>query len=143
MKQNLYSFSLFFWIHITFQYLRIVEGKRFELYLSLTGFRFFRFLSLLFTGDWPSWSRLNSACCSNAGFCPNWRSSFSRVMAFLARRACGPIIRLFLFHHLAGSRHLIDLDFFRSTDFRAQSADSFPLLFPTILTVSLNACWFK
>ena len=68
----------------------------FELYLSLTGFQFSDFfLSFLRVSDF-SQSWLYSACCSNAGFCPNWRSPFKfllRVMAYLAQRACGPIIR--------------------------------------------------
>ena len=54
------------------------------------------------------------------------------MIAFLARRACEPIVRLFLFNHLVRSHHLIDLDFFRSTYYRAQSEDSltfFPLPF--------------
>ena len=33
------------------------------------------------------------------------------VPAFSVRRPCRPIIRLFFFHHLAESRHPIDLDF--------------------------------
>ena len=56
MKQNFYSFSLFFffWMHITFQYLRILEGKRFELYLSLTGSQFSDFfLSFLWVSVFP------------------------------------------------------------------------------------------
>ena len=49
----------FFWIHITFQYLRIVERKRFELYLSLMGFQcsdsflFFLWVSDLPRAGWP------------------------------------------------------------------------------------------
>ena len=79
MKQNLYSSSLFFifvffgggcffLIHITFQYLRIVEGKWFELNLSLTSSQFSDFfltflqVSVFSGAGWPQQSG------SKAGF---------------------------------------------------------------------------
>ena len=37
---RIFTVSLFFGMLTTFQYLRIVEGKQFALYLSLTGFNF-------------------------------------------------------------------------------------------------------
>ena len=55
-------------IHITIQYLGIVEGKRFELYLSLTGSQFSDFflsflqVSVFLGAGWPQRSS------SNAGF---------------------------------------------------------------------------
>ena len=52
---RIFSFSFFlFWIHITFQYFGIVKGKRFKLYLSLTGFQYSDFfLSFLRGSDLP------------------------------------------------------------------------------------------
>ena len=138
-------FFFFFWIHITFQYLGIVEGKQFKLYLSLTGFQcsdfFLSFLrvsdlpgvsgdqhvvladfcpklcSTLFTGDFPQ-SRLNSACLFNADFCPKLKILHQISLTgngILVRRVCEPIIRLFLFHCPVRLRHSIDLDFVQQT----------------------------
>ena len=108
-------------MHITFQYFGIVEGKRIKLYLSLTGFQCSDFFLSFFTVEWPfrSWltslafsklcstlfmgdfplSRLNSACLSNVDFCPKLKILLQISLTgngILARRVCGPIIRLFL-----------------------------------------------
>ena len=68
--------SFFFWIHITFQYLGIVEGKQFKLYLSLTCFQCSDIFLSFFTGEWPSQSRRRSACFSRWLMSKNWRFFF-------------------------------------------------------------------
>ena len=130
-----FSVSLFrFWVHITFQYLGIVEGKRFKLYLSLTSFQCSDFfLSFLRVSDLPVVGVYQHVAL--ADFCPKLKILLQISLTgngILVRRVGGPIIRLFLFHYPVRSRYSIDLDFYRSTDYRLQCAGSwtfFPIPF--------------
>ena len=78
----------------------------------------------------------------------NWRF-FSKFLyqknGILALRIYGPIISLFpSSYHFIRSRYSSDLDsFICPTDFRSWSGGSFDLHSPTVLAVSLSACWFK
>ena len=86
------------WIHITFQYLGIVEGKQFKLYLSLTGFQCSDFfLSFLQVSDLSGVDRDQRV--SLADFCPKLKILLQISLTgngILARGTCEPIIWLFL-----------------------------------------------
>ena len=126
MKQDLFSFSFSFlntynfpifrncrrktvWVVLIFDkfqysnsflsFLRVSdlsESAEISVFLSLTSVQ--KLCSTLFTGDFPR-SQLNSACLSNADFCPKLKILLQISLTgngLLAWRVCGPIIRLFL-----------------------------------------------
>ena len=156
MKQNPFSFSLFFLILITSQYLGRVEGKQFKLYLSLT---MFRFLSLFFYDRVTSLELAESASLS-ADFCPKtlFYSFYGRLSPPTSVSKLKILFQISLTkngtkglwanhltfsfsHHSIRSRYSSDLDsFLCPTDYRSWSAGSFDLHSSTVLAVSLSAC---
>ena len=82
--------------------------------------------STLCTGDFPR-SRLNSACLSNADFCPKLKILLQispRGNSIFGAKSLWTNHSTFLFHYPVRSCYSIDLDFFRSTDYWSQSACS-------------------
>ena len=145
MKQNLFSFSLSFWVHITFHYVGSVEGKQIKLYLSLMGFNVQIFFSL-FTGEgqpgvagvsvflgWP--------LSKNRRF---FSKFLKRKNGILALRVYGPIIWLFPFPTIPSGHdtRVTWIPFFvqQNAGHRVRGADPHSYI---ILTVSLSARWFK
>ena len=145
MKQNLDSFSLFFLNTYNFPIFKNCRRKTVWVVLIFDRFSIFRFLSLFFTVEClpgAGWSQRSG---SNAGFIQTkilLQISLTRDGLFRAKSLwtnhptfpLSPPCRVTPFN---------DLDFFRSPDQRAQSAESLRFLSPTILPVCLNACWFK
>ena len=140
-----------FWIHTTFQYLRFGKGKRFELYLSLTGFQFSDFPSFFFlrlSHFFPELADLSNlvAMLDLSKLKILLQISLTHAGLFDAK-IVSTNHSTFPLHHLAESCHSIDLDFFSYNRLKCkgyrQLTLSLPSDFGPCYPIFLNACWFR
>ena len=125
MKQNLYSFSLFLNTY-NFPIFKNSRRKTFWVVLIFDGFSIFR----IFFSPFYGWVTFPESAEFSMRF---WRCLLSKLKFLLQISLTGDGLfgakslwanhSIFFFHHLVRSHHSTDLDFFRSTDYRAQSAD--------------------
>ena len=154
---NIYIFFFFFFFFFLYAYnfpiFKIWKRKTVWAVLIFDGFCTSRFfLSLLLRVSYLLPELAEISIFFQCWICLNWRFrwNFSNTCwPFLAQRFCRPIIRLFLFHHLAESRLVIDLNFCRLNRLKCKRVQLAYPFFPLPLQRSfcylnfLNACWVK